>query len=95
MIEASFLAQYGIRLRGSDLEWDEFCTLLSGIMPKTPLGQVVSIRSEDDKEMLKNFNEHQKKIRQDWRSKQAKLRTDDENEQMMKQLEEVFARAFG
>ncbi|WP_368346651.1 Gp15 family bacteriophage protein [Peptostreptococcus anaerobius] len=94
-MEASFLTQYGIRLRSSDLEWDEFCVLLSGIMPKTPLGQVVSIRSEDDKEMLKNFNEHQRKIRRDWRSKQAKLRTDKENEQMMKQLEQVFAKAFG
>ncbi|XUS00013.1 hypothetical protein M1L67_01965 [Peptostreptococcus anaerobius] len=84
-----------MRLRGSDLEWGEFCTLLSGIMPKTPLGQVVSIRSEDDKEMLKNFNTHQRKIRRDWRSKQAKLRTDKENDLMMKELEAVFARAFG
>lgn len=64
-------------------------------MPKTPLGQVVSIRSEDDKEMLKNFNEHQRKIRRDWRSKQAKLRTDKENDLMMKEIEAVFARAFG
>lgn len=63
-------------------------------MPKTPLGQVVTIRSEDDKETLKMFNEHQRKIRRDWRSKMAKLRTDKENELMMKQLEAMFKQAF-
>lgn len=95
LIEASFVTQYGIRLRETDMQWDEFCTLLSGIMPKTPLGQVVSIRSEEDKETLKTFNDHQRKIRQDWRSKQARLRTEEENELMMKKLEHMFEKAFG
>ena len=89
------MTQYGIRLRETDMQWDEFCTLLSGIMPKTPLGQVVSIRSEEDKEMLKTFNEHQRKIRQDWRRKQARLSTEEENELMMKKLELMFEKAFG
>lgn len=77
------------------MEWDEFCTLLSGVMPKTPLGQIISIRSEDDREMLKNFNENQRRIRRDWRNKQAKLMTVEDNEQMMKHLEAMFAKAFG
>lgn len=77
------------------MQWDEFCTLLSGIMPKTPLGQVVSIRSEEDKETLKTFNENQRKIRQDWRRKQARLSTEEENELMMKKLELMFEKAFG
>ena len=77
------------------MQWDEFCTLLSGIMPKTPLGQVVSIRSEEDKETLKTFNENQRKIRQDWRRKQARLSTEEENELMMKKLEIMFEKAFG
>lgn len=77
------------------MQWDEFCTLLSGIMPKTPLGQVVSIRSEEDKETLKTFNEYQRKIRQDWRRKQARLSTEEENELMMKKLELMFEKAFG
>lgn len=89
------MTQYGIRLRETDMQWDEFCTLLSGIMPKTPLGQVVSIRSEEDKETLKTFNDHQRKIRQDWRRKQARLRTEEENELMMKKLEHMFEKAFG
>lgn len=77
------------------MQWDEFCTLLSGIMPKTPLGQVVSIRSEEDKETLKTFNENQRKIRQDWRRKQARISTEEENELMMKKLELMFEKAFG
>ena len=60
MIEASFNKQYGIRLRNEpDMSWDEFCTLLAGLMADTPLGQVVTIRSEDDKEVLKNFTKEQ------------------------------------
>lgn len=94
MIEASFLTQYGIRLREVDLDWSEFSSLLSGLMPKTPLGQIISIRSEDDKEMLKNFNKYQRKIRSNWRSKQAKLNSIEDNEIMMKELEKMFERVF-
>lgn len=73
LIEASFTAQYGIRLRGEDdMSWSEFSTLLAGIMPETPLGQVISIRSENDKDTLKNFNSAQHKMRNDWRSRMSK-----------------------
>lgn len=41
------------------MSWGEFSTLLAGIMPETPLGQIVSIRSEDDKETLKHFTPEQ------------------------------------
>ena len=70
LIEASFLTQYGIRLRlVDDMSWNEFCTLLSGIMTKTPLGQIVSIRAEEDKDILNNFTEEQHKIRNEWRNR--------------------------
>lgn len=67
LIEASFAKQYGIRLRTeNDMSWPEFCSLLSGIMPETPLGQIVSIRSEKDAKAIKNFSKEQRKIRNDW-----------------------------
>ena len=70
LIEASFLTQYGIRLRVvDDMSWNEFCTLLIGIMPKTPLGQIVSIRAEEDKDILKNFTDDQHRIRNEWRNR--------------------------
>jgi hypothetical protein len=67
LVESSFLSQYSIRLRkDDDMSWSEFCSLLSGIMPETPLGRVVSIRAEKDPKIIKNFTKEQKKIRNDW-----------------------------
>ena len=66
LIEASFLSQYGIRLRTTELQFDEFLNLTSCLMPDTPLGQVVAIRSETDMEVISNFTEAQHKIRNDW-----------------------------
>lgn len=57
------------------MSWQEFCTLLSGLLPDTPLGKIVSIRAEKDPKVLKNFTKEQKKIRNDWqRRKMQKLR---------------------
>ena len=98
LIEASFLTQYGIRLRVvEDMSWNEFCTLLSGIMPKTPLGQIVSIRAEEDKDILKNFTDEQHRIRNEWRSRNNPINnmTDEEKEEKVKELKDIFAKAFG
>ncbi len=62
------------------MSWGEFTTLLSGIMPETPLGQIVTIRSENDKDMLKNFNAAQHKIRNEWRSRMNKMVASDKKE---------------
>ena len=69
MIEASFLSQYGIRLKTAELHFDEFLNLTSCLMGDTPLGQIVSIRSETDIEIIKNFNEQQRKIYYDWKNR--------------------------
>lgn len=66
LIEASFLSQYGIRLKTTELEYDEFLNLTSCLMPDTPLGQIVAIRSETDAEIISNFTDAQKQIRNDW-----------------------------
>lgn len=90
--------QYNIRLRNEeDMSWDEFQTLLIGIMPKTPLGQIVGIRSEEDKEILKNFTKEQHKIRNDWRSRNNPVRdmSEEEKEAELRKVQEIFAKAFG
>lgn len=69
LIEASFLSQYGIRLKVSELQYDEFLNLTSCLMPDSPLGQIVAIRSEKDQEVISNFNETQKKIYNDWKNR--------------------------
>lgn len=98
LIEASFLTQYGIRLRlVDDMSWNEFCTLLSGIMTKTPLGQIVSIRAEEDKDILNNFTEEQHKIRNEWRNRNNITieMTDEEKAQKVKEFEQMMASMFG
>lgn len=98
LIEASFTSQYGIRLRNeNDMSWGEFCTLLAGIMPETPLGQVVSIRSENDKDILKNFTKEQHKIRNEWRNRTYKAVTLNETDvkKQVKMFQEAMKRAFG
>lgn len=54
------------------MSWGEFITLLSGIMPKTPLGQIISIRSENDKDILKHFTKEQHRVRNEWRNRGVK-----------------------
>ena len=57
--------------------WPEFCSLLSGPMHYTPLGQVVVIRAEKDPKRIKEFTKEQRKIRNDWiMRRNRKLRED-------------------
>jgi len=48
------------------MSWGEFSALLSGLLPETPLGQIVSIRSETDSKIIEKFTSGQKKIYEDW-----------------------------
>nr|DAQ20825.1 MAG TPA: hypothetical protein [Bacteriophage sp.] len=61
------------------MSWNEFCSLLSGIMPDTPLGRIVAIRAEKDPKIIREFSKEQKKIRNDWvLRRNRKLREDPE-----------------
>ena len=80
LIEASFAQQYGIRLRREeDMTWGEFSTLLAGINADSPLGHIVSIRAETDKEKIKNFSPQERKIRSEWRSKHRNINSNKED----------------
>lgn len=80
------------------MSWGEFCTLLAGLMHDTPLGQVVAIRSENDKDMLKHFTPEQHRIRNEWRSRHIKKFTTmskKEAEKQIKIFQEMMKKAFG
>lgn len=66
-------------------------------MPETPLGQIISIRSEEDKDTLKNFTKEQHKVRNDWRSRNNPINhmTTEEKEKEIEKVQEIFAKAFG
>lgn len=92
LIESSLTKQYGIRIRKdiSTMEWAELSSLISGLMADTPLGNIVRIRSEDDKETLKRFSKDELKIRSDWRNKKAKSVSENEMKQALEQMKQAF-----
>ena len=76
LIVSSFQSQYGIRLSRelpTGMKWDEFRDLLVGIGPDTALGRIVSIRAEEDEDILKNFTQEQHRIRNEWKRKRARI----------------------
>ena len=76
--------------------WDEFITLLAGLNGETPLGHIVSIRSEKDPERLKKFTSAEKKIRNDWIMKHRKVITDKkEYDEAMMGFAEMFKSLSG
>lgn len=98
LIEASFAQQYGIRLRHEGyMPYGEFATLLAGLNHKTPLGIVVSIRSETDADRLKQFTPDQRRIRREWHAKYSQhlLESDPQHaKHMLNTLQAAFEAAF-
>lgn len=98
LIISSFLSQYGLRIRTKEFEsvsWDEFKSLLSGMDPETPLGRMVAIRSETDKNVIGNFNTDQKRIYNEWRNRKAETMAPETYDQEMTALEQMFAQLCG
>lgn len=98
LIESSIASQYGIRLRqASDMPWSEFINLVTGLLPETPLGAIVKIRSEDDPKVLKQFTKDQLAIRSQWRERQALQQLDNPEvlKQSMDNLSRMLKSMFG
>ena len=92
LIEASFLKQYGIRLKTAELQYDEFLNLVSCLMPDTPLGQIVAIRSEKDADVIKEFNSAQRQIYDDWKNRDKPEESTEEKEQAYRaSMDALFA----
>lgn len=96
LIVSSFASEYGIRIYSDDfkkMKWDEFCSLISGLSPESPLGRIVQIRSENDKKVLKHFTKNQHKIRNEWHSrrfKKAPKKTEHERDEVLKYIADGF-----
>lgn len=98
MIVSSFAEQYGIRIYSDTfkkMKWDEFGALLSGIGPDTALGRIVSIRSEDDKDVLKEFTPEMKRIRSEWRNRMAKAKSTEERDRFVEAMKQAFISMAG
>ena len=90
--------QYNIRIGDiSSMDWEEFENLLIGLMPDTPLGNIVAIRSETDPANIKSFNDSQRRIRYEWNLKMAKkqLNNTSKLDASMDNLSKMLKTAFG
>lgn len=91
---ASFQTQYGIRLSRdlSGMSWREFSYLINGLSGETPLGRIVRIRAEDSPEELKNFTKEEKQIRNDYRRKMAKQKSQKDVDTAIERMKQAFIR---
>lgn len=79
------------------ISWQEVKVLIQGLLPETPLGHVVSIRSENDPQIIKRFSEAQKRMRSQWRAKLASEKQKDTEslDKSFANLELMLKNAFG
>lgn len=77
------------------MKWSEFRGLLSGMGPDTPLGRIVAIRAEDDKDILRHFTKEQRRIRSEWRKRQAEAVTGNELDNLLESLKQAFVDMSG
>lgn len=78
------------------MSFAEFSSLLSGVMPDTPLGQIVSIRAEKDPKALMSFTKEQREIRNKWILKRNEKLKEDQKaySAYVTNLQRAFASAF-
>lgn len=97
LIVASFQSQYGIRLSRelNDMKWQEFKAFVSGLDNKTPLGRIVSIRAEDDPDVIKEFSKEERRIRNEWRCKAAKKVPQEKVDNFLESMKQAFINMAG
>ena len=77
------------------MKWGELSSYISGIMQDTPLGIIVGIRSETDKEVIKQMTPAQKEIRRQWRNEQAGKISEDEMKQILEGMKKSLISIAG
>lgn len=87
--------KYSIKKEIDSLSWSELSSDIAGLMPDTPLGIIVQIRLENDKEKLKSFTREQLQIRSEWRNKQAKKVNEIDMKVMLEQFKQAFKSMAG
>lgn len=77
------------------MRWSEFRSLLVGIGLDTVLGRIVSIRSEEDRDVLKNFTKDQMRIRNEWRLRHTRTMSKKGAKKAIEGMERAFLRMAG
>lgn len=98
LVEQSIAKQYHILpSEQGELSYSDWALLVSGIMEDTPLGQVVLIRKENNREHIKKFSSYERKIYNEWRSFIAERKREDKDtsEKVILNFENTFRAMFG
>ena len=77
------------------MRWDEFKTLLTGLNPDTALGRVVAIRSETNKDVLKEFTPDMRRMRNEWINRNAKNKSLSERDAFVEEMRKAFIAMSG
>lgn len=100
LIQQSISKQYGVLpSQQEDLKYSDWAKMVGGLMDDTPLGRVVGVRSETNKDIIKNYTKEQCAVRDEWshflssRVTTKQFSEVDWNKQMS-ELERAFAAAF-
>lgn len=99
LIQQSIATQYGILPeQQGELPYHEWEKLVSGLMDTTPLGRVVAIRAERDRDTIARMPPWQHRLRREWqafRARQMQRKDPEEVARQMAGLEQMIAKAFG
>ena len=81
------------------MHYSDWISVVAGLMHDTPLGQVVRIRSEDDKDIIKKFSSYEKRIRSEWNEFRSETVSQNATEQdkleIANYFRDLFAGMFG
>lgn len=86
--------QYGLRVQSeefADMGWNEFADLLTGLNEDTVLVRVATIRTERNREAIKNFTTEQRRIYTEWQRRKAHKRSEGEVSGFLAQMQQGFA----
>lgn len=96
LIEQSIAKQYGVLpSEQENLRYTDWAKMVGGLMDDTPLGRVVAIRAETDREVIRRMTADQRKIRSEWAAYRASVTAQNDQRQQMKQLQAMIAGMFG
>lgn len=77
------------------MRYVDWAKMVGGLMDDTPLGRVVAIRAETDRETVRSMSQDQRRIRSDWTAFRAKADNTADQRARMKQLQSMIAGLFG
>lgn len=79
-----------------DLHYSDWYRLVAGLMEDTPLGRIVQIRAETDREAIERMGEYEQGVRRRWREFRAnKVKAEVKPEQYAAMFEKMFENMFG